>query len=109
MYARHLFPPPQRRNSCLQHAAHVRQFLRDEANRPPRSVIRRHRLRDWPDGIQRMTDYFGQEIPMDATYHSANRLFAEGVGRLPFEGQCHVIDVIVWPYWISLFARKANV
>jgi hypothetical protein len=28
--------------------------------------------------------------------------------KLPFESQCHVIDMIVRPYWLSLFAEKAG-
>ena len=58
--------------------------------------------------ILRMTDYYDQEIPLDVTYHSTNPVFAEKVGKLPFESQCHVIDMIVRPYWISLFAQKAH-
>jgi SAM-dependent methyltransferase len=58
--------------------------------------------------IRRMTDYYDQEIPLDITYHSSSPVFAEKVGKLPFESQCHVIDMIVRPYWISLFAQKAN-
>jgi SAM-dependent methyltransferase len=58
--------------------------------------------------VRRMTDYYDQEIPLDITYHSSSPVFAEKVGKLPFESQCHVIDMIVRPYWISLFAQKAN-
>lgn len=58
--------------------------------------------------IHRMTDYYDQEIPLDITYHSSSPVFAERVGKLPFESQCHVIDMIVRPYWISLFAQKAS-
>jgi len=58
--------------------------------------------------VRRMTDYYDQEIPLDITYHSSSPIFAEKVGKLPFESQCHVIDMIVRPYWISLFAQKAN-
>jgi SAM-dependent methyltransferase len=58
--------------------------------------------------IRRMTDYYDQEIPLDVTYHSSSPVFAEKVGKLPFESQCDVIDMIVRPYWISLFAQKAN-
>jgi SAM-dependent methyltransferase len=58
--------------------------------------------------VQRMTDYYDQEIPLDVTYHSSSPVFAEKVAKLPFESQCHVIDMIVRPYWISLFARKAS-
>lgn len=57
--------------------------------------------------VQRMTDYYDQEIPLDVTYHSTSPVFAERVGKLPFESQCHVIDMIVRPYWISLFAQRA--
>jgi len=58
--------------------------------------------------VLRMTDYYDQEIPLDVTYHSSSPVFAERVGKLPFESQCHVIDMIVRPYWISLFAQKAR-
>jgi SAM-dependent methyltransferase len=58
--------------------------------------------------VRRMTDYYDQEIPLDITYHSSSPVFAERVGKLPFESQCNVIDMIVRPYWISLFAQKAS-
>ncbi|MGO8957963.1 MAG: class I SAM-dependent methyltransferase [Streptosporangiaceae bacterium] len=58
--------------------------------------------------VQRMTDYYDQEIPLDVTYHSSSPVLAEKVGKLPFESQCHVIDMIVRPYWISLFAQKSS-
>lgn len=58
--------------------------------------------------VRRMTDYYDQEIPLDVTYHTNSPVLAEKVGKLPFESQCHVIDMIVRPYWISLFAQKAN-
>jgi len=58
--------------------------------------------------VQRMTDYYDQEIPLDVTHHSSSPEFAERVGKLSFEDQCHVIDMIVRPYWISLFAQKAQ-
>jgi hypothetical protein len=28
--------------------------------------------------------------------------------KLPFESQCHVIEMIVRPYWLSLFAEKTG-
>jgi SAM-dependent methyltransferase len=65
-------------------------------------------LRDSGMTVHRMTDYYDQEIPLDVTYHSTSPLFAERVGKLGFESQCHVIDMIVRPYWISLFAQKAS-
>ena len=58
--------------------------------------------------VRRMTDYYDQEIPLDVAHHSSSPEFAERVGRLSFEDQCHVIDMIVRPYWISLFAQKAQ-
>ena len=58
--------------------------------------------------VLRMTDYYDQEIPLDVTHHSSSPEFAERVGKLSFEDQCHVIDMIVRPYWISLFAQKAQ-
>jgi SAM-dependent methyltransferase len=65
-------------------------------------------LRDSGMTVHRMTDYYDQEIPLDVTYHSTSPVFAERVGKLSFESQCHVIDMIVRPYWISLFAQKAS-
>jgi SAM-dependent methyltransferase len=56
--------------------------------------------------VLRMTDYYDQEIPLDVTYHSSSPEFVQQVGKLPFESQCEVIDMIVRPYWISLFAAK---
>jgi len=57
--------------------------------------------------VLRMTDYYDQEIPLDVTHHSSSPEFADRVGRLSFESQCDVIDMIARPYWISLFAQKA--
>jgi SAM-dependent methyltransferase len=58
--------------------------------------------------VLRMTDYYDQEIPLDVARHSGNAEFARQAAALPFEDQCHVIDMIVRPYWISLFAQKAR-
>lgn len=66
-------------------------------------------LRSYGMQVRRMTDYYDQEIPLDITYHSSSPIFAAKVGKLPFEDQCHVIDMIVRPYWISLFAQKASI
>ena len=33
--------------------------------------------------------------------------FIDRVKRLSFEDQCHVIEMIARPYWLSLFARKS--
>jgi hypothetical protein len=44
----------------------------------------------------------------EVTYHSTKPVFGEKVGKLPSESQCHMIDIIVRPYRITLFARKAN-
>jgi SAM-dependent methyltransferase len=58
--------------------------------------------------VLRMTDYYDQEIPLDVTHHSGSPEFAERIGKLSFEDQCDVIDMIARPYWISLFAQKAQ-
>lgn len=58
--------------------------------------------------ILKMTDYYDQEISLDIARHSTSEAFVERVRRLPFADQCHVIDMIVRPYWLSLFARKAS-
>lgn len=56
--------------------------------------------------ILRLTDYYDQEIPLDITRHSTSQPFIDRVRGLSFEDQCHVIDMIARPYWLSLFARK---
>jgi len=58
--------------------------------------------------VLRMTDYYDQEISLDVASHSASPVFAAMADKLPFESQCHVIDMIVRPYWLSLFAEKAR-
>ena len=58
--------------------------------------------------ILRLTDYYDQEISLDIVRHSTSEAFVERVRRLPFAQQCHVIDMIVRPYWLSLFVRKPN-
>ena len=64
-------------------------------------------LREMRMEVLRMTDYYDQEIPLDVTHHSGSPEFADRVGKLSFENQCDVIDMIARPYWISLFAQKA--
>jgi len=56
--------------------------------------------------ILRLTDYYDQEIPLDIAQHSTSQPFIERVRALPFEEQCHIIDLIVRPYWISLLVQK---
>ena len=58
--------------------------------------------------VLRMTDYYDQEIPLDVASHSTSTVFAAMAEKLAFEDQCHVIDMIVRPYWISVFAEKAD-
>ncbi len=58
--------------------------------------------------VLRMTDYYDQEIPLDVRCHSSSPAFAALVEKLPFESQCNVIDMIVRPYWLSLFAQKSG-
>jgi len=58
--------------------------------------------------VLKMTDYYDQEISLDISRHSTSDAFIERVRQLPFADQCHVIDMIVRPYWLSLFARKAS-
>ena len=57
--------------------------------------------------VLKMTDYYDQEISLDVARHSTSDAFIERVRQLPFADQCHVIDMIVRPYWLSLFARNA--
>jgi SAM-dependent methyltransferase len=58
--------------------------------------------------VLRMTDYYDQEIPLDVASHSTSPVFAAMAEKLPFEDQCHVIDMIVRPYWLSVFAEKTD-
>jgi SAM-dependent methyltransferase len=58
--------------------------------------------------VLRVTDYYDQEIPLDVAAHSSSPGFAAMAGKLPFEVQCHVIEMIVRPYWLSLFAEKTG-
>jgi SAM-dependent methyltransferase len=58
--------------------------------------------------VLRMTDYYDQEIPLEVGCHSSSPAFTAMVEKLPFESQCHVIDMIVRPYWLSLFAEKTD-
>jgi SAM-dependent methyltransferase len=58
--------------------------------------------------VLRMTDYYDQEIPLDVASHSTSPVFAAMAEKLPLEIQCHVIDMIVRPYWLSLFAEKTR-
>lgn len=53
-----------------------------------------------------LTDYYDKEISLDIADYSTNANFIERVHKLPFEGQCHIIDLIVRLYWISLIAQK---
>jgi hypothetical protein len=50
----------------------------------------------------------GPGLPALDNHHSSSPEFTDRVGRLSFESQCDVIDMIARPYWISLFARKAR-
>jgi SAM-dependent methyltransferase len=65
-------------------------------------------LREQGMEVLRLTDYYDQEIPLDVTHHSGSPEFAERIGKLSFEDQCDVIDMIARPYWLSLFAQKAQ-
>lgn len=58
--------------------------------------------------VLRMTDYYDLEIPLDVAAHSTSPVFAAMVGKLPYESQCHVIEMIVRPYWLSLFTEKTR-
>jgi len=56
--------------------------------------------------VLRMTDYYNQEISLDIAQHSTSQPFIERVKALPFAEQCHIIDMIVRPYWLSLIVQK---
>lgn len=56
--------------------------------------------------LWRLTDYYDQEISLDIGSHSTSPEFVERVRRLPFTQQCHVIDLIARPYWLSLIVQK---
>ncbi|MBV9819068.1 MAG: class I SAM-dependent methyltransferase [Solirubrobacterales bacterium] len=56
--------------------------------------------------LWRLTDYYDNEISLDIGHHSTNLEFVDRVKMLPFEQQCHVIDLIARPYWLSLIMQK---
>lgn len=58
--------------------------------------------------VHRLTDYYDQEISLDIARHSTSPGFVAMVEKLPFEDRCHVIDMIVRPYWLSLLAEKTS-
>ena len=58
--------------------------------------------------VHRLTDYYDQEISLDIARHSTSPGFVAMVEKLPFEDRCHVIDMIVRPYWLSLLAEKTG-
>ncbi len=55
-----------------------------------------------------LTDYCDREIPLDIARHSTSEAFIERVRKLPFAQQCHIIDLVVRPYWLSIFCRKGQ-
>lgn len=59
--------------------------------------------------LWRLTDYYDREISLDIGHHSTNPEFVERVRTLPFLDQCHVIDLIARPYWLSLVIQKPPV
>jgi SAM-dependent methyltransferase len=56
--------------------------------------------------VLRLTDYYDREISLDIGCYSTNPRFIERVRTLPFATQCHLIELMVRPYWLSLFAQK---
>ncbi len=59
--------------------------------------------------VRQMTDYYDSEIPLDIERHSTSPEFVARVRTLPFVEQCHVVDLIARPYWLSLFLHKPAV
>ena len=56
--------------------------------------------------ICRLTDYYDHEISLDIERHSTSSEFVTRVRGLSFVEQCHVVDLIARPYWLSLFVHK---
>lgn len=56
--------------------------------------------------ICRLTDYYDHEISLDIERHSTSPEFVTRVRGLSFVEQCHVVDLIARPYWLSLFVHK---
>lgn len=56
--------------------------------------------------IINLTDYYDNEISLNINNHSSNTRFINRVNQLNFTQQCHLIDLLVRPYWVSLFAQK---
>ncbi len=53
-----------------------------------------------------LTDYYGERIPLDPAEHLRNRHLVELAGRLELLERCHLVDLMVRPYWLSVFAQK---
>ncbi|MBF0482798.1 MAG: methyltransferase domain-containing protein [Desulfovibrionaceae bacterium] len=56
--------------------------------------------------LLRLTDYYNQDIPLDAAAYSANPGFIERFRALPRHKRLEVVDILAKPYWLSPVGRK---
>lgn len=53
-----------------------------------------------------LSDYDNHDIPLDIACHTSSPALQQRVRALPFVARCHVIDLMVRPYWLAILARK---
>ena len=58
--------------------------------------------------ILHLTDYYDAEISLDPGAHLTDPELVARARGLPFAMRCHLVDLLVRPYWLSLFARKTT-
>ncbi|SRR5579875_590489 len=53
-----------------------------------------------------LTDYDDRPIPLDPTAHIRSPTLAQRASQLPFDQQCHLVELLTRPYWLAVLARK---
>lgn len=56
--------------------------------------------------VEKLTDYYNNEISLDINDYSKNSEFIRKVRRLEFLDQVKIIDMIEKSYWISLVGQQ---
>lgn len=65
-------------------------------------------LRDADMEVLALTDYYCQPIALDPAEHLRSPELAKRAGQLSFERRCHLVELLVRPYWLSVLARKVH-
>ena len=63
-------------------------------------------LEDAALDVVRVTDYDNTEIALDPALYLHSESLAARARRLPFADRCHLVDLLVRPYWLALLAVK---